>query len=497
MNAKISKFMAVAITAMFCITAVAVFAVGEDSSAADTTHKVYVEIINTDGTVDETGWVQFTSDGTAAGFIKEANKAFALYGYDVVFSAADSYIGIAYGTSYNNATYSIVDGAWTAVTDTVATYPAAAYLALCLDNGYISTDVYNALEDADKASWTFVNYGYGYDYIKVPEGKTSECPKAPEQISVNCYVEVISAAGAVTETAWVEFDTLKTVRSFVANANEAFETADLDVEASEGKYGVSIAYDGSGNCSTYYGKDGKWVAVASSSKDYFNEYIGLAVGNGYIGKTVYDALSADAKKAWNDTGYAGDYQYQKIVDAEMAVDKTAINCFVEKVDEKGKVTESKWVEINAQKTNQSLIYNANKAFDAAGLEELEMSKSKYGIGVTYDGSGNCSTYYAKDGKWVAVASSSTDYLNDEIALAVGNGYIGKTVYDALSADEQKAWKDTGYAGDYQYQKIVTEPVDGYKPASSDNNNNTGLIIGIVVAVIVVIAIGAFVFYKKK
>ncbi len=495
MNTKISKFMAVAITAMFCITAVAVFAVGDDSSAAaDKTHKVYLEIIDADGTVSDTGWVQFTSDGTKDGFVKEANKAFAFYGYSVTFSVSDSYIGVSYGTSSNIATFSIVDGKWVAVTDTVATYPAAEYLALCLNNGYISTDVYNALEESAKAEWTYVNYGYGYDYIKNPAGKTSECPAAPAQISVNCYIEYISADGAVTGSEWVEFDTLKTVKSFVANANAAFKAAGSEVVASEGKYGVSIAYGTSGNNSTFYAKDGKWTAVAKTSEDYFNEYIALAVGNGYISKTVYDALSEDAKKAWYDTTYEGDWQYQKIIDARIVVDKTLINCFVEKVDEKGKVTESKWVEINAQKTNQSLIYNGNKAFAAAGFDGLEMSVSSYGVSVTYNGSMNNSTFYAKDGKWVAVEKTAEDYLNDEIALVIGNGYISKTVYDALSADEQKAWKDTGYEGAWQYQKIVSEPVDGYKPASSDN---TGLIIGAVVVVIVVIAIGAFVFFKKK
>ncbi len=489
--------MAVAITAMFCITAVAVFAVGEDSSAATADHKIYIEIVGTDGAVADSAWIQFTSDGTAADFVKEANKAFELYGYPEVTLSSGDCIGVLYNESYNNATYASAGGDWTAVTDTAKEYPKATYLAFCLDKGYTTADSYGKFTDDVKKSWKESGITGNWAYMKSPEAKTSECPAAPAKISVNCYIEYISTEGTVTESEWVEFDAVKTVKSFIANANEAFETAETDVVASESKYGISFAYDGSGNNSTYYGKDGKWVAVAETSKDYFNEYIALAVGNGYITKAVYDKLSVDNQKAWKDTTLGDPYAYQKIVDARMVIDKSAINCFVEKIDEKGKVTESKWVEINAQKTNQSLIYNGNKAFAAAGLDGLEFSVSEYGVGVTYNDSGNNSTYYAKDGKWVAVANSSTDYLNDEIALAVGNGYITKAVYDKLSADEQKAWKDTTLGDSYAYQKIVSEPVDGYKSASSDNNNNTGLIIGVVVVVIVVIAIGAFVFFKKK
>lgn len=359
MNAKISKFMAVAITAMFCITAVAVFAVGEDSSAADTTHKVYIEVVSADLTVSEDAWVQFTSDGTVDGFVKSANDAFALYGYpEVVFTTSEKMISVSYATSGNNACYSYVDNKWTAVGDTVATYPAAAYIAFCFNNGYISAEKYDALDETAKASWSYIGWGGDWDYMKSPEAETSECPAAPAKFTTNCYVEIIDAKGAITETKWVKYDAVKTLKSVVVNANKAFVNAGLSkVALKVTSYGIGATYDGSGNSSPYYVKDGKWVAVSEMEKDYFNETIGLALNNGYISKEVYNALSDDAKKAWADSGMAETYP------------------------------------------------------------------------------------------------------------------------------------------PYAYQKTITEPTDGYKPASSDNN--TGLIIGVVVAVIVVIAIGAFVFYKKK
>ena len=497
MNAKISKFMAVAITAMFCITAVAVFAVGEDSSAATADHKIYIEVVGTDGAVTESAWVQFTSDGTADGFVKEANKAFALYGYSGVTLTMGDYVSLTYNGSINNATYASTGTEWTVVMDTAKEYPAAAYLAFCLNNGYTSTESYNAFTNDVKASWKSSGMGSGWEYIKAPEGKTSECPAVPAKMTVNCYVEVISAAGAVTETAWVEFDIVKTNKSFITNANAAFATADLGelVAKENSRGGISFTYDGSVKNSMFYGKDGAWTKVTDTKENYFNESIAIAADNGYISEEVYNKLSADAKNAWVKTEMSGEYQYQKsTIDAALTPEKVKTNCYMETIDEKGKVTGGKWIEINAVRSAQSFIYNANKAFESAGFEGLVMSNSSWGIGMVYNGSYNLSTYFVKDGKWTIIEDTKTDYLNDTIAIAIG-GYISTDVYNALSEDAKKDWNTSGMGSGWEYVKVLSESVDGYKSASSDNN--TGLIIGVVVVIVIVVAIGAFVFFKKK
>lgn len=357
-NSKSSKILAASVVVLFCFSAMAVIFSTDDSSAADEkTYTVYIEVINGTGIVSSTEWVQFTSESTNDKLIENANKAFANVGLSKVSMAitpAGDYIGITYGASYNNASYYADGDTWKEVVNTTKDYVDNTTWAFVVNNGYISTAVYDALSKDAKAAWSETGMGYGYDYVKLPAAKTTDCP---ETATFHYFAEIINANGKVESSKWVEFESLKTINN--------------------------------------------------------------------------------------------------------------------------------------------IAYNGTVAFKEAGIDKLQLTIGEYGISVLYDGSGNASCMYADGNDWKAISDSTKDYINhDTIALSVGHGYISQTTFNALSENEQKDWKSTGYGGDYEYQKIVTESTEGYKPASS-GSNNTVLIIVIVVVAVIVIALIAFFLYKKK
>ena len=118
---KMTKVFAVAITAVFCITAFgAIFS--DDAYAADNIrHNMYLEVIGDDGLSVEAFWFYFDSENTVESFIAEANKMALLEGYDLQLSYNAEYesIGIGYGGG-NAATYIVKDGQWAAASKTAA-----------------------------------------------------------------------------------------------------------------------------------------------------------------------------------------------------------------------------------------------------------------------------------------------------------------------------------------------------------------------------------------
>lgn len=181
---------------------------------------------------------------------------------------------------------------------------------------------------------------------------------------------------------------------------------------------------------------------------------------------------------------------------DSSADTKEYHVFAEVVDETGKVVKKDWFSFTSEANNNAFVTAANNAAKDKGFDKLVFSVTAYGVSVVYDTSSNSACYYVKDGKWVDVVDTSTDYVNNSvIALSLSHGYVSSTVYSALSESAQKEWKSTGYGGDWAYQKVVTESVDGYKPAGNNNNVITYVVIGAVA--VIAIAIVAFILIKKR
>ena len=318
MNGKL-KALTLAIVAMFCLTAAICVIDDKDSSAADSVeHYLYFEIVSDDGLVTSSDWIKFTSTTDATDFVTEANKAFAYYGYtNIKFIDKGTYLSITYDTKGVSSCFVGSDDgkSWVKVDDTKGQYPNAKYIGLALNNGYISKEVYDKLDDDQKKNWSETTMSGNYAYVKSTiEAKTTDADthKFPEEYTSHVFVEIIGADGKDTSTKWVEFKSLKTLASFVSNANTTFANNGLSklTFSSSGW----VTYDGSFSNATYYAKDKEWVAVGSDPNDYTNEVIALAVGNGYISTDVYKALSDSEKESWKSTGSSGtDYDYMKVV----------------------------------------------------------------------------------------------------------------------------------------------------------------------------------------
>lgn len=316
MNGKF-KALTMAVVAMFCLTAVVCVVSDADTSADDNkVHYFYIEIVNEDGMVTSTDWIKFTSTAELENYVEEANKAFKFYGYpELKFVVNGAYLSIDYGGSLDNSCFvGSEDGKeWVAASDPKLQYPVATYTGIALNHGYISKEVYDALGENQKfwAESGMGEFNPKYAYVKtVLEEKTTDVPKEfPEEYTSHIFVEVIGADGKDISSKWIEFRTLKTTKSFAYNANEAFANAGFtDLKFSPKLW---VTYGESKSNSTFYAKDGKWVDVKETGVDYFNDAVALAVGNGYIGPDVYNALSDAEKKTWKDTGYPGAYQYIK------------------------------------------------------------------------------------------------------------------------------------------------------------------------------------------
>ena len=180
MNKTSAKMMAVVVTALFCVSAIAAVFVSDDSSAASTTHKVYIEIVGDDGLVTSTQWFAFESDGTAQGFATSATAAAAKYGLnDVSFTYSEDYggsISANYTGGYGSACYIVKDGAWATSQNTAEEYPAAGVLGFALNYGYITKTIYDGLTDAQKQKFAETGFGDEWYAIKILEAAPSAAP---------------------------------------------------------------------------------------------------------------------------------------------------------------------------------------------------------------------------------------------------------------------------------------------------------------------------------
>ena len=315
METKTSKLVALMIVSLFCVTAFAVV-FSEDTAAADTkTYRIYVEVIDDDGTVETAEWVKFNSEATNEAWAKAATAAMKAYGIaDVTFTVNDGGIWVNSAAPGYNATYYAEGEKWVSITDIKTQYVEKTVIGMAVQNGYISETVYNDLSpESEKANWTYVGYGGDYDYMKLLEAKANAYP---ESMTYHIFIEIIKEDGTVESSKWVNFDSDKTAAAFVASANKAFADNGLSkvVLTKSGTTYISVKYDGSGNTHSQYAKDGKWVNVSDTAVQYVgNAVLTFAVNHGYIGKDVYNALSDEQKKAWQpgDMGDWPGYEYMR------------------------------------------------------------------------------------------------------------------------------------------------------------------------------------------
>lgn len=136
-----SKLLGVAVVAMFCVTAFAVAADSDDSSAASTNdYFVYLVVISEDGKeVSNIGWTHFVAENSPEKYVKGLNDAFnGRYNLVASYSSGESSsISFKYNSSANVATYYLKDKAWAKSTDTVKDYTGSTAV-LVIANGYIS-----------------------------------------------------------------------------------------------------------------------------------------------------------------------------------------------------------------------------------------------------------------------------------------------------------------------------------------------------------------------
>ena len=279
---------------------------------------ILTETIDADGEVSSTNVVKFniaTKDN--ASFVAGANAALTAAGVTASFSIGDSGdVSVTYGTDVgNNATYYYkeADKAWVDVLDTKTEYVGNSYLALMLQNGYIPTTTYTALDALSASGYRETGWGEPYAYIKLPDYEVNK-------YSYAILTEVIDDAGAVSSTKVVRFGIeTKDNPSFVAGANAAFTAAGVNASFSIKDNGnVSITYgtDIGNNATYFYDYDAdKWSAVSNSKTEYVgNVFLALMLQNGYITTATYTALSPAEQSGYQDTTWGDPYAYIKLPD---------------------------------------------------------------------------------------------------------------------------------------------------------------------------------------
>lgn len=273
---------------------------GPEPTPSTYNYSILYEVVGDNGAVQKFDTISFTTESqTIEAYVAAANKA--LDGTGIVMSDTG---WITYNGNGNNATYVSIDGQWVVVSTPSEEYVANESVAFMVGNGYISTEVYNALSDEEKAGYMESGMTGGWEYMKLVDSEFKH----------GIYYEIIGDDGRATDFGTVTFTvTDLSLETFISSANKALEGTGITFEPS--KYGASVRYNGSANSATYYLSDGEWVQVSQTATQYCgNESVALMVGNGYISADVYNALSDEEKAGYNFTGYGGDYDYMKLPD---------------------------------------------------------------------------------------------------------------------------------------------------------------------------------------
>ncbi len=308
------KLIAAVVVALFCVTAYAYVDAGDASDAASKTYEGYVEVVNANGKVTNAVYVYFESEAENAKFCEAANKAFADAGLSklvMVYNLEKGSISVKYDESGNNACYYSDGKSWVSIQDTGKEYINNSKFGLAVGNGYISEETYDSLSIVDQANWTYVGWGYGYDYMKLLEVAGSYGKIMDYKINVT----MIDNDLVKTTSDVIKFTCENEPSAWCYALNKAVQGNSIFsklVATYAGVY-ISITFDGGFNNATYVKTDGKWVGVDDTVKSYTSgSDLDFELKNGYISADQYSKLSSSEQKCWQSSGMTGGYEYMRV-----------------------------------------------------------------------------------------------------------------------------------------------------------------------------------------
>ena len=319
MDNKVISIIAVVVVAV-AIAASAGFVLLNNNDSHNYAHNytIYTEVIADDGSVSSEKTVKFgidTQDNQT--FVEAANAALSKAGVTASFSIKENgNVSVTYGTDIgNNATYYYNEStkAWAEVAESKTDYVNNSYIALELQNGYISETTYAALNALDASGYRETGWGGTYAFIKLPDYDVTK-------YSYAILTEVIADDGTVSSNKVVRVDIpARDNASFVAGANAAFTAAGVTASfavQNDGSLSVTYGTDNGNNATYFYDYSAdSWTAVNDTKTEYVgNIFLALMLQNGYISESTYTALSNDDKDGYQETGWGGDYAYIKLPD---------------------------------------------------------------------------------------------------------------------------------------------------------------------------------------
>jgi len=171
-----SKIIALAIVAMFCLTACADIAASDESDGQEKTYRLYIEVIDGKGETTYNKWISANAESTVNGYISafsnEYNAAVkelkGMGNYDRYY-IDNSWNGITFhydSDMYYATTFYNNDGKWTDITDIVNDYLNASSVAvvLCPVDSYYNFYYLSSLPAGADAN-NYVKGDYGFMYL--------------------------------------------------------------------------------------------------------------------------------------------------------------------------------------------------------------------------------------------------------------------------------------------------------------------------------------------
>lgn len=315
------KIIAATIVAVFCFAAIAVAVDAEKSDAATTkTYEVYVEVISNDGSLVTSNYVFFDSEADNQKYCEAANAAFKKIGLNALEMGVNDKGGIWVkydGSSNNNCFYS--DGSsWKGINKTEKEYVENTKVGLAVNNGYITTEVYEELSLVEQAFWEETGWGDPYAYKKILEAPGTL--GAIKEYAVN--LEIIENDLVKVNAQKFTFKSENIAYAWADAFNAAVSGNSIFSKTTATVAGdwIIINYDGNGNTATYYKDGSKWVAIANSSQYLTGSELSFELKNGFISAEKYNALSSAEKKCWQESGMGAGYDYMRIPGASASSD---------------------------------------------------------------------------------------------------------------------------------------------------------------------------------
>ncbi len=308
------KIIAASVVALFCVTAYAIIAADSSDAASTENYEIYVEIIGTNGSVNDAAFVYFESEKDPAKFVDAANAAFKAAGLTNLKLFYDDWIGIEYEAGGNdiNGSYFSDGSKWVTVSDTTSEYLSHSKLAMVVDNGYIDTATYAAVPVEEQANWNETGYGDPYAYIKIPAATAKTGAMTEYEVNltmidddlIKTTTEVIKFTSENNAWAWCYG-----LKAAISN-NSIFTKLEFSKISDEAIY---LIFDGSNSNATYVKEKGEWVGVTKTAQQYTSgNEVDFELKNGYISTEKYNGLSSAEQKNWKESGMSGGYEYQRL-----------------------------------------------------------------------------------------------------------------------------------------------------------------------------------------